>query len=484
MPSLHQKHLGSYYTPEHVVQSLVRWVVRSPMDRMLDPACGDGRFLAAHPNSVGVERDAAAAAIVHRRTPGLLAHEGDFFAWAANARQRFDCAAGNPPFIRYQRFNGGVRETALRLCKRHGAKFNSLSSSWAPFLVAAAALLKPGGRMGFVVPAEIGHAPYARPLVEYLTANFEIVHVVAVRRKLFPQLSEDCWLLYCQGRGGRSSCFRFSALEQFDYAPDPPRAFNLVRVGEWGDWNFRMRPLLLPAPLRDLYRAVAASPDARRLRSVARVGIGYVTGDNHFFHLRPSHARELGVPDCFLHPAVRNGKYLTGRAITQATVDAWKQKDEPVLLLRLKAQDVLPPAVRRYLDSSAGMRAREAYKCRMRKPWWAVPDVRVPDAFLAYMSNSGAALVANRAGCVGTNSVHVVELTGAPAISALQQLWKQSLTQLSCEIEGHPLGGGLLKLEPGEASRVLLSRARFSGREHDLIGLGIEIMRRWRHYGE
>jgi adenine-specific DNA-methyltransferase len=50
-----RKSLGAYYTPEPVVETLVRWVVRSPSDRMLDPACGDGRFLATHTNSLGVD---------------------------------------------------------------------------------------------------------------------------------------------------------------------------------------------------------------------------------------------------------------------------------------------------------------------------------------------------------------------------------------------------------------------------------------------
>jgi adenine-specific DNA-methyltransferase len=31
------------------------------------------------------------------------------------------------------------------------------------------------------------------------------------------------------------------------------------------------------------------------------------------------------------------------------------------------------------------------------------------------------------------------------------------MTALSCEIEGHPLGGGMLKIEPGEAARLLLT---------------------------
>ncbi len=338
--------------------------------------------------------------------------------------------------------------------------------------------------MGFVVPAEIGHAPYGKPVLEYLTGHFDVVHVVAVRRKLFPELSEDCWLLYCEGRGGGSPYFRFTALDQFDYSPVPPAAFQLVSLNEWRRWNCRMRPLLMPAAVRDLYQEVASSPKTRRFGDVARIGIGYVTGANDFFHLRPTQAEELGIPDRFLVPAVRNGKSLIGRSITRATVEAWKRRDEPVLLLRLKGDDPFPPSVRRYLDSPEGKRAREAYKCRTRKPWWAVPDVRVPDAFLSYMSDSGAALVGNRAGCVGTNSVHVVELTGSLGISALQRIWGQGFTHLSCELEGHPLGGGLLKLEPREASRVLLTRERFSDPNQQLIEQGMETMRRWRHHAD
>jgi hypothetical protein len=78
------------------------------------------------------------------RLAWALVHEGDFFAWAGETAERFDCAAGNPPFIRYQTFKGITRARALDLCARHGADFSGLASSWAPFLVATATLLKPG----------------------------------------------------------------------------------------------------------------------------------------------------------------------------------------------------------------------------------------------------------------------------------------------------------------------------------------------------
>ena len=108
-PKSSQKDAGSYYTPEAVVSTLVRWVIRADTDRLLDPACGDGRFVACHPNSVGIERDIRAMATAKRRAPLARIYRSDFFAWAADTDERFECSAGNPPFIRYQTFNGPVR---------------------------------------------------------------------------------------------------------------------------------------------------------------------------------------------------------------------------------------------------------------------------------------------------------------------------------------------------------------------------------------
>src|SRR5438477_3499152 len=127
-----QKRLGQFYTPAEVAQTLVRWVVEDRRHRLLDPSCGDGAFLACHRRSVGIELDRESAALAKSRAPWALVHEANFFTWAAETQERFHVAAGNPPFIRYQHFSGDTRETALATCARLGAKFNSLTSSWAP----------------------------------------------------------------------------------------------------------------------------------------------------------------------------------------------------------------------------------------------------------------------------------------------------------------------------------------------------------------
>lgn len=334
--------------------------------------------------------------------------------------------------------------------------------------------------MAFVVPAEIGHAPYAVPVLEFLARNFESILVVAVREKLFPDLSEDCWLLYADGFGGNSEELQFLPVERFEFTTKPPRRNLSIRLSDWRTWNSRLRPFLLPARVRDLYAEMASDPRAQRLGRLARVGIGYVTGANDFFHFRPSIAERLGIPAQLLLPAVRSGRSLAGGCIDETRVRKWLDADEPVLLLALRPDTELPASVRRYLDSEAGWEARAAYKCRTRDPWYVVPDVKVPDGFLSYMSGDGPTLVGNPAGCVCTNSVHAVQVTGGLSIARLTELWAHPFTALSCEIEGHPLGGGMLKLEPREAANVLL--ADFPPSNKRIVD-AIAVMKRWRHYG-
>ena len=56
--SARQKEAGAYFTPLAAVSALVKWAARQPTDRLLDPSCGDGRFIALHSRSVGVEQEA------------------------------------------------------------------------------------------------------------------------------------------------------------------------------------------------------------------------------------------------------------------------------------------------------------------------------------------------------------------------------------------------------------------------------------------
>lgn len=484
LASREAKEKGAYYTPDEVVRSLLRWAVRDGQDRLLDPSCGDGRFIAGHPRSVGIEQDPDASATAMRRAPGALVHEGDFFSWAGSTGERFECAAGNPPFIRYQRFKGPVRERALKLCASLGASFSALSSSWALFLVATGHLLNPGGRMAFVVPAEIGHAPYSAPLIEYLARHFDRLQMIAVKEKLFPSLSEDCWLLYADGKGGSTSEIGLSVVDRFGYSEAPPHVTARVPLSAWRTlWNRRLRPFLMAKASRDLYERLARDERSLRLGAFAHVNIGYVSGANDFFHLRQSEAEKLGIPETCLQVTVRNARSLPSSQVDASTVRRWLHEDRQTLLLRLRKDQRLPSAVRAYLSTERAREAAGAYKCRTRNPWYVVPDVKIPDYFLTYMSGRRVSLVQNSARCACTNSLHAVRLKEKAPVERIRAVQRSALFQLSCEIEGHPLGGGMLKLEPREACNILIpSEEGLAEAEEQIIRDGIAALQGWRHY--
>ena len=95
----------------------------------------------------------------------------------------------------------------------------------------------------------------------------------------------------------------------------------------------------------------------------------------------------------------------------------------------------------------------------MREPWYSVPHVHVGDAFLTCMSGNKPTLFLNGAKAVAPNALHVVRLRREAMItpSQLTASWNSALTGLSCEVQGHSLGGGMLKLEPRESGQVLVA---------------------------
>jgi hypothetical protein len=72
------------------------------------------------------------------------------------------------------------------------------------------------------------------------------------------------------------------------------------------------------------------------------------------------------------------------------------------------------------------------------------------------MSNAFPRLVANEARARSTNTIHNVWLVNGVLPGALTVAFYNSLTLLSAELVGRSYGGGILKLEPTEAERLLI----------------------------
>jgi hypothetical protein len=166
-----RKARGDYPTPHWLVDRIVRQsidTVRHGADVVVvDPACGDGRFLAAaarriealggRPVLVGCDIDAAVADTA-RRTGGRITC-GDALArdWSELAG-RIDVVLGNPPYLSQL-----AAATTRGGSSRHGG--GPYADAAVEFLALALRLARPeGGRIGLVLPQSILASRDAAPV--------------------------------------------------------------------------------------------------------------------------------------------------------------------------------------------------------------------------------------------------------------------------------------------------------------------------------
>ncbi len=385
----------------------------------------------------------------------------DFFDVEPAALPQFDAVVGNPPFIRYQSFTGASRQTAIRRAAEQGVALSALTSSWAPFIVHSVAMIRHGGRLAMVVPMEVGHAAYARPVLSHLARSFARITLLTFRLPLFPDLSQDTLLLLAEGRGEPFEGLGWRDLESFENLPglgEDIAGSQLLDHSALASGDDRLAMNFIHEDARDLYRELAASPLTMRLHDIARVGIGYVSGANHYFHVEPEWVQDWQLAPQYVSHAVYRGRAFSGITFSEEDWRSAAAKGNAGYLFHVRSGQDLDDKARSYVSYGESIRANQAYKCRVRQPWYEVPGVHVPDVFLTYMSGIRPGMVANAFGAVAPNTLHMVRLHRAsrPSAETLVLAWQSSLTSLSVELEGHAMGGGMLKLEPSEARRVLV----------------------------
>lgn len=445
---------GAFYTPAQLTEFLASWAVRSPDDRVLEPSCGDGAFIAAlafrfeelgieSPGDrlLGVEREASEANKSVVLAPSADIRAIDFFDLDPHAVEPVDAVVGNPPYIRYHGFTGVDRAKALARANAQGVGLTNLASSWAHFVIHASAFLGPDGRLALVLPAELLHTDYGAPVREFLMRRFSSVIVVAFDRMVFADAQVDAVLLLASHDDDHGIRVVRLADERALSAIDLSPTLDQVR-GTDARWSGS-----IDLDAGRVYQDALVQHEHVRLGEIASVDIGFVSGANDYFVLPPGRAEELGLPASALVPTVRRPSDVPGLAT---------RGDEVQLLLRLTDATPLDDALRAYLAHGESIGISLRYKPRSRKRWYSVPLPTKPaQAFIPYMAHHGPRVIVNRHGARSTNLLHGIALgPAAPSPEALAVAMASSLTLLSAEIEGRAYGGGVLKLETREAERL------------------------------
>ncbi|MCC7506782.1 MAG: Eco57I restriction-modification methylase domain-containing protein [Saprospiraceae bacterium] len=282
-----QKLTGQVYTPAFVVGKILddtgfdhAGVLGSPV---LDPACGDGRFLEAIVQRIigwspkaglaaylaqvhGWDIDPQALADCRARLDALTDPLGLRIDWNLRccdalhqeaAAGQFDFIVGNPPYIRIQHL-----EPAQRQYIRAHFEFCRSGSTdiYIAFYELATRLLAPGGRCGFITPNTFFFTETARPLRAYFAGQQNLLQLTNYGDI---QVFDNATTYSAIAVFGTEAqpCFRFE--QALDKNAFTSQVVGFEKISEKKFWQ--------------LGAAAAERTAGKRLKDVARIHVGITT---------------------------------------------------------------------------------------------------------------------------------------------------------------------------------------------------------------
>lgn len=470
---------GGYYTPLELAQYLVRWGLRDKAERILEPSCGDGNFLLAllqqlqnlpHlPTSiVAVELKDEELSKARARTEQFGKNGTiiewicqDFFEVYSHLRQsgKFDLIVGNPPFIRFQYFDDDSRNQAFTYLRQAGYKPTKLANAWVAFVQLSIELLQEGGRLAMVVPAELLQVKYAHELRDRLASHFEHIVIIGFKRLVFPEIQQEVVLLLAEGK--REINHRNSDIHTIEFLDGE----ELLHLGNLADAvahvpakhsrvGMKWTSLFLDEAAFTTLDEAESAAGLMALGQLAEVDVGIVTGRNNFFILTEAQKDEFQAGPLTV-PIIGRTSALKTICFNQVDFGEYK-KQYPSFLLNLNSVpfDTLPQAVKNHISFGEKENIHRGYKCRIRKRWFDVPSIYIPDAFLFRQIHRYPLLVVNQAKVASTDTIHRARVKKGVNIDLLAGIFFNSLTLAWAEVCGRSYGGGVLELEPREAEEL------------------------------
>ncbi len=472
-----QKLRGGYYTPDDLATFLCRWVLEIEPKRILEPSCGDGVFFGALRNAgapenvaiTAIELDKIEAAKAKKRAEEIGFQSGtvqsiDFLSWALKMHGKeeaiFDAVVGNPPFVRYQYLPAPFQVKAEQVFRELELPFTKHTNSWVPFILASMRLLRPGGRLAMVVPAEIIHVLHAQSLRSYLGKECRRLVIVDPEELWFAGTLQGAVLLLAEKRADEADeaeglgIYEVKNREFLRMKPAKvfaaPQSINGKTVA--GKWT----RALLDKETRNLFDEIVGHKEVYRFSDVADVDVGIVTGANKFFLVTDDVVAEHGL-EKWAHPMFGRSEHCPGVIYDDRQHSANAERGNPTNFLWFPDNGPLRhKKARSYIEAGEADSLHTRYKCRIRSPWFAVPSVYSTEIGMLKRSHDLPRLILNKAGAFTTDTAYRIRTIEGTSAEKLVACFINGLTALSAELEGRHYGGGVLELVPSEIEKLVL----------------------------
>ena len=471
-----QKLCGGYYTPFDLAVFIAQWVKEIKPKSILEPSCGDGVFFDALAKAEGfktsnvvgfeLEPDEAIKAQARAKAVGLKAarvHNEDFLQWAIDHMNddssKFDAIVGNPPFVRYQYLPAPFQVRAEQVFKELKLPFTKHTNAWVSFILASMSLLRPGGRLAMVVPAEIIHVTHAQSLRSYLGRECRRLVIIDPEELWFSDTLQGAVILLAEKKYSEADkeeglgMYPVKGREFLLLAPDvvfnAPQSINGKTVQ--GKWT----RALLDVETRALFDELANHKSVHRFVDIAQVDVGIVTGANKFFLVSDDVVKNYKLSK-WAHPMFGRSEHCPGVIYDEHQHAMNAAKGNPTNFIWFREdENKVNAAAKAYIKLGEEQELHTRYKCRIRSPWYKVPSVYSTEIGMLKRSHDTPRLILNRIGAYTTDTAYRIRTNGIEA-EKLVGCFINPLTALSAELEGRHYGGGVLELVPSEIEKLLI----------------------------
>lgn len=513
IPDAERHRLGQYYTPPPVIELITRLCIKSPNDKILDPACGSGGFLVKAYHKLkdfkkkenafadekllheeildqlyGIDINAFPAQLstinlavrnlnVTSRNINVVVH--DFFKVKPSTEgipKELDAVVTNPPFTRQEEveYKDQIRKEALTYSDGTKIDIGAQAGIYAYFFTHSAKFLKNGGMMGYITSNTWLDVSFGEGLKQFFLDHFKLLAIVEFDSAVFgTALVNTCVSILEKEEDShkrQKNIVRFVRLKKAieigkivetilftsrNYEDERIRVViksqgTLQRVERWGNY--------LRAPA--IYFKVISHNSITSLGKKVRIRRGITTGSNGFFILDKEKARLWNMEPQFLEKVISSFRGINHTELMS------KDISECVLMVHEPKENLKQENVLRYLEygenleitTKRGTRVTaETIKgvnnlstCKGRKIWYDLGRREKAPILFPYLTWEHTRFIFNQIKVNATDVFQEIYPFNEDELVCLLGFLNSTLTSFLLELHGRSYGGGVLKTQTYE----------------------------------
>ncbi|MEM3874166.1 MAG: N-6 DNA methylase [Candidatus Bathyarchaeia archaeon] len=508
IPDVERHRLGQYYTPPPIVELITEMCIRSPNDKVLDPACGSGSFLvkAYHKlkdlkkkenpfadenrlheeilnqlygvdiNPFPAQLSSINLAIRNLRVPSRHMNivVSDFFKVkpSMGVIPEVDVVVTNPPYTRQEEmeYKDQIREEALTYSDGSKIQLDARAGIYAYFFTHSAKFLKEHGMMGQITSDTWLDVGYGEGLKQFFLDHFKIHAIIWYDVRAFEKALVGTCITILE-KEDKSREERENNLVKFVRIKKAIPTEGLVRIIEEAKENFEDERIgitvkkqkelepkdkwgkYLRAPT--IYYKIVKNQKITKFKEIAEIRRGYTTGANEFFYLDKDKIKLWNIEKEFLEPIVTSPKNIKIE-LSDCDISEW------VLIINEPKEKLTKTNVLKYIEHGenvdvsvrGGKEAGKVVKgyqnlstMRSRSVWYSLPKREPAPLLLSCKIWERFIVILNRAKAQADKAFYEIRPKNIKNINTLAAVLNSSLTALIAELHGRFYGGGVLELE-------------------------------------